>query len=42
MARNTSILLGDHFDNFIKVQIATGKYNSVNKGIQTNENEIID
>ena len=35
MGRNTSILLGDHFENFINDQIATGKYSSVSEVIRT-------
>jgi antitoxin ParD1/3/4 len=35
MARNTSILLGDYFENFIKDQIATGKYSSVSEVVRT-------
>lgn len=35
MARNTSILLGDYFENFIKEQIATGKYSSVSEVVRT-------
>jgi antitoxin ParD1/3/4 len=35
MARNTSILLGDYFDDFIDKQIATGKYNSVSEVVRT-------
>lgn len=35
MARNTSILLGDYFENFINEQIATGKYSSVSEVIRT-------
>jgi len=35
MARNTSILLGDHFDNFVSEQLATGKYNSVSEVVRT-------
>lgn len=34
MARNTSILLGDYFDNFINEQIASGKYNSVSEVVR--------
>ena len=34
MARNTSIILGDYFENFINEQIALGKYNSVNEVIR--------
>lgn len=35
MARNTSILLGDYFDNFINEQIASGKYSSVSEVVRT-------
>ncbi|WP_292901910.1 type II toxin-antitoxin system ParD family antitoxin [Nonlabens sp.] len=28
-ARNTSILIGEYYENFINGQIATGKYSSV-------------
>lgn len=35
MAKNTSILLGDYFDNFIKSQIKTGKYSSASEVIRT-------
>lgn len=28
MARNTSILLGEHFEEFIAAKISAGKYNS--------------
>ena len=35
MARNTSILLGDYFENFINEQIATGKYSSVSEVVRT-------
>lgn len=31
MAKNTSILLGDYFDNFIRRQINSGKYSSVSE-----------
>ena len=34
MAKNTSILLGDYFDNFIKQQIKSGKYSSVSEVIR--------
>jgi antitoxin ParD1/3/4 len=34
MARNTSILLGDYFENFINEQIATGKYSSVSEVVR--------
>jgi antitoxin ParD1/3/4 len=35
MSRNTSILLGEHFENFINDQIATGKYSSVSEVVRT-------
>lgn len=34
MARNTSILLGDYFENFIDKQIHSGKYSSVSEVIR--------
>jgi len=34
MAKNTSILLGDYFDNFINEQIKSGKYASVSEVIR--------
>ena len=34
MAKNTSILLGDYFDNFINSQIKTGKYSSASEVIR--------
>ena len=35
MARNTSILLGDYFENFINEQISTGKYSTVSEVVRT-------
>ncbi|WP_293789649.1 type II toxin-antitoxin system ParD family antitoxin [uncultured Pedobacter sp.] len=35
MGRNTSILLGDHFDNFINEKIASGKFNLASEVIRT-------
>ncbi len=35
MAKNTSILLGEYFENFINEQIASGRYNSVSEVIRT-------
>ena len=35
MARNTSILLGEHFDEFISAKISSGKYNSASEVIRT-------
>lgn len=34
MARNTSILLGDYFENFVNEQVSSGKYNSVSEVIR--------
>lgn len=34
MAKNTSITLGDHLENFIKTQIGTGRYGSVSEVIR--------
>jgi antitoxin ParD1/3/4 len=35
MGKNTSILLGDHFQEFISKEIASGKYNSASEVIRT-------
>ena len=35
MAKNTSILLGNHFENFINDEIASGRFNSVSEVIRT-------
>jgi len=35
MARNTSILLGEHFEEFISSKISSGKYNSASEVIRT-------
>jgi antitoxin ParD1/3/4 len=35
MARNTSMLLGDHFDKFIADEIASGRYSSASEVIRT-------
>lgn len=35
MAKNTSILLGEHFEDFISEQISSGKYNSVSEVVRT-------
>lgn len=35
MAKNTSILLGDYFDNFINKKISSGRYNSASEVIRT-------
>ncbi len=34
MPKNTSILLGDHFDEFNNHQVKTGKYNSVSEVVR--------
>lgn len=34
MAKNTSILLGDYFDNFINGQVKTGKYSSTSEVVR--------
>ncbi|MCI9846121.1 type II toxin-antitoxin system ParD family antitoxin [Flavobacterium pectinovorum] len=34
MAKNTSILLGDYFDNFINSQVKTGRFNSASEVIR--------
>jgi len=35
MAKNTSILLGDYFDNFINQQVKTGKFSSASEVVRT-------
>lgn len=35
MAKNTSILLGDYFDNFINHQIQTGRFSSASEVVRT-------
>jgi antitoxin ParD1/3/4 len=35
MARNTSILLGQHFEKFISTKISSGKYSSASEVIRT-------
>lgn len=35
MARNTSILLGTHFEEFISSNISSGKYNSASEVIRS-------
>jgi len=34
MPKNTSILLGEHFDNFISSQIKSGKYSSASEVVR--------
>lgn len=35
MSRNTSILLGDYFEEFILSEVSSGKYNSASEVIRT-------
>ncbi len=35
MSKNTSVLLGDYFNHFIRRQIKSGKYSSVSEVIRT-------
>lgn len=35
MAKNTSILLGDHFENFISSQIQSGRFSSASEVVRT-------
>jgi antitoxin ParD1/3/4 len=35
MAKNTSILLGDYFDNFINHQIQSGRFTSASEVVRT-------
>ncbi|WP_435226334.1 type II toxin-antitoxin system ParD family antitoxin [Niabella hirudinis] len=35
MAKNTSIPLGDHFDNFINYQIQNGRFSSASEVVRT-------
>ncbi len=35
MARNTSILLGEYFDNFINNQVKSGKFSSASEVVRT-------
>lgn len=34
MAKNTSILLGDYFDKFIKEQVSSGKFSSASEVVR--------
>ena len=35
MARNTSLLLGDHFDKFVSQQVKSGKFSSASEVIRS-------
>ena len=35
MAKNTSILLGEYFENFIKEQVDSGKFSSASEVVRT-------
>ena len=35
MARNTSVLLGDHFEHFIQERVASGRFTSTSEVIRT-------
>lgn len=35
MAKNTSILLGDYFDNFIKEQVKSGRFSSASDVVRS-------
>lgn len=35
MAKNTSVLLGDHYERFIKTQVNTGRFTSASEVVRT-------
>jgi antitoxin ParD1/3/4 len=35
MAKNTSILLGEYFENFVNEEVSSGKYSSVSEVVRT-------
>lgn len=35
MAKNTSILIGEHFEKFISNEVSTGKYSSASEVVRT-------
>lgn len=35
MAKNTSILLGEHFESFVNEKISSGRYSSVSEVVRT-------
>ena len=35
MSKNTSVLLGDHYEEFISAEVSSGKYNSASEVIRT-------
>lgn len=35
MAKNTSVLLGDHYESFIKTQVNSGRFNSASEVVRS-------